>query len=116
MLAIKLQRIGKQHQPSYRIVVQEKREKLNGPSVEDLGWLDPVANKSQVNAERVKHWISVGAQPTDTVHNLLVTLGVLSGKKRAVHRVKKEALAAEAPKAVAATPAAEAAPETPATT
>ena len=114
MLAIKLKRTGKKHQPSYRIVVQEKREKLGGRYAEDLGWFDPVHNKQQINADRVKHWMSVGAQPTNTVHNMLVTLGIVTAAKRAVHRVKKVEKAAEAPKAAEAAPAA--APETPAAT
>ena len=48
MLAIKLKRIGKKHQPSYRIVVAEKRSKLNGRYVEDLGWLNPGANELNI--------------------------------------------------------------------
>ncbi len=86
MLAIKLQRIGKKHQPSYRVVVQEKREKLNGRSVEDVGWYNPLLDKSEYKKERILHWIKIGAQPTDTVWNLFVTAGILEGKKIAKHK------------------------------
>ena len=90
MLAIKLQRIGKKHQPSYRLIVQEKREKLNGRSVEDLGWYNPLLKKYEFKKERVEHWIKTGAKPTDTVHNLLVTAGVISGAKIPVHKKAKK--------------------------
>ena len=71
MLAIKLQRIGKKHQAMYRIVVAEKRSKLGGPPVEDLGWYNPHTKASGIKAARVSHWLSVGAQPTETVAVLL---------------------------------------------
>ena len=90
MLAIKLQRIGKKHQPSYRLIVQEKRGKLNGRSVEDLGWYNPLLDKYEFKRERVEHWLKIGAQPTDTVHNLLITAQIISGKKIAVHKNSKK--------------------------
>lgn len=92
MLVIKLKRIGKKHQPSYRLIVQEKREKLGGRYAEDLGWYNPLLKKYEFKKERVEHWIKVGAKPTDTVHNLLVTAGVISASKIPVHKSpKKEA-------------------------
>lgn len=90
MLAIKLQRIGKKHQASFRFVVGEKRSKLNGRQVEDLGWYNPTSKKHEINKERVLHWMHKGAQATDTVHNLLVTAGVISEKKRSVHKASKK--------------------------
>lgn len=89
MLAIKLKRIGKKHQPSFRIVVAEKRSKLNGRYIEDIGWLDPGADKLNIKKDRAEYWLKVGAQPTDTVHNLLVKSGVVGGPKRPKHRTKK---------------------------
>jgi small subunit ribosomal protein S16 len=102
MLAIKFKRIGKKHQPSFRIIVQEAREKVNGLNAEDIGWYSPVTKKFDIVKERALHWISKGAQPTDSVHNLLVTAGVLSGAKRPVHNVLKAGEAAKAPEAAAA--------------
>jgi small subunit ribosomal protein S16 len=84
MLAIKLQRVGKKHQPSYRMVVAEKRSKLIGPPIEDLGAYSTLTKQSSLNAERISYWIGVGAQPTMTVHNLLVKQGVLKAPKKAV--------------------------------
>lgn len=103
MLAIKLQRIGRKHQPSYRMVVAEKRSKLAGPPVEDLGFYNPFSKAFEVKGERVKYWIGVGAIPTITAHNLLVKNGVIEGKAvrvampRPVAKVVEEPVAAEAP-------------------
>lgn len=108
MLAIKFQRIGKKHQPSYRIVVAEKRSKLGGPPVEDLGFYNPFTKTVNMNTDRLRHWLGVGAQPTVTVWNLLVRERVLSDAKRAVKtKVKKAETSPEAPKAATeGTPAA----------
>lgn len=67
MLAIKLKGAGKKHQRSFRLVVQERRSKLVGKSIEDLGWYNPHTNKNEINKERVAYWMKVGAQPTMTV-------------------------------------------------
>lgn len=90
MLAIKLRRIGKKHQASFRVVVMEKRSKLNGRFVDDLGWLNPHTDKFELNKERARRWLKVGAQPTDTVHNLFVKSGILSGPKIPVHKTPKK--------------------------
>ena len=93
MLAIKLKRIGKKGQPSYRVVIQPKRSKLNGRFIEDLGWYDPVTKKTKILGERVLHWMKQGAQPTATVHNLLVREKIISLPKIPVHKkfvAKKE--------------------------
>ena len=100
MLAIKLQRIGKKHQPSYRLVVALRRSKMAAPPVEDLGSYDPFRKVTTFKKDRVAYWLGVGAQPTVTVHNLLVKEGVKTAPKLAV-KMKK---------AVAAEPGAEAAP------
>lgn len=105
MLMLKLQRIGKKHQGTFRLIVGEKREKLNGAQLEDLGWFNPHSDKFEFKKERIAYWIKMGAQKTDTVHNLLLKTGVITGKKIAVHKQAKksaEAKPAEAPKAEAA--------------
>jgi small subunit ribosomal protein S16 len=107
MLAIKLQRIGKKHQPSYRVVVAEKRSKMAAPPVEDLGAYDPRTKATTVKKERVLHWIKMGAQPTVTAHNLLVKQGTLTSAKIAVKMPKAVAKAPVEKKAAA--PAEEAA-------
>ena len=93
MLAIKLKRIGKKGQPSYRVVIQPKRSKLNGRFIEDLGWYNPVTKQTKISGDRVAHWMKQGAQPTATVHNLLVREKIISLPKIPVHKkfvAKKE--------------------------
>lgn len=102
MLAIKLQRVGKKHQPSFRVVVAERRSKLNGPPIEDLGAYDIRVKKLDAKKDRVEHWLKMGAQPTTTVWNLLVTHKIVEGKKIAVKMkkpVKAEGGEAKSPEA-----------------
>ncbi len=97
MLTIKLQRVGKKHQGSFRLIVGEKRHKLQGKQVEDLGWYNPHQNKMEVKKERVAHWLKNGVQVTDSAHNILVELGAITGKKIAVHKQPKKTEGAAAP-------------------
>ena len=101
MLAIKLNRIGKKHQPTFRIVVAEKRSKMGGKYVEDLGFWNPREKTVSVNKDRATYWIGVGAQPTDTVHNILVKGLVIKGKKRSSHDIKAHQEALDAPRKAA---------------
>ena len=73
MLMIRLSRIGKTKHPYYRVVVTEKTRPRNGRFVEIVGTYDPQKNPAavQINNERVKYWLSKGAQPSDTVRSLL---------------------------------------------
>jgi small subunit ribosomal protein S16 len=96
MLAIKLQRIGKKHQPSYRFVVALKKSKMAAPPVEDLGSYNPSTKMATVKKDRVSYWLGVGARPTVTVHNLLVKQGIVSTPKIAVKMKKAAAAATEA--------------------
>ncbi len=66
MLAIKLQRIGKKHQPSYRLVVAVKKSKMIAPPVEDLGSYSSFTKTANFKKDRISYWIGVGAQPTLT--------------------------------------------------
>jgi len=81
MLVIRLQRIGKKHQPSYRLVVAEKRSKLTAPPAEDLGSYNPKTKGTTINKERALYWLGQGAQASASVHNLLVKEGILSVPK-----------------------------------
>lgn len=87
MLRIRLQRIGKKKQPTYRLIVSEKTKDTQAGSLEMLGEYNPVSANKVMNLkeDRIKHWISVGAEPSNTVHNLLVKAGVIKEKaKKAV--------------------------------
>ena len=73
MLTIRLARIGKKKHPFYRVVVTEKTRPRNGRVVELVGTYDPLKKPAELklDAERIKHWLGVGAQPSDTVRSFI---------------------------------------------
>ncbi len=83
MVKIKLTRTGKKNAPTYRFIVCEARAKRDSMALEFIGFYNPRSNPSviEIKKERVLHWISQGAQPTDTVKHLLVRAGVLDKPK-----------------------------------
>ena len=83
MLTIRLSRTGKKKQPYYRIVLQESNRDPWSPAIEVLGNYNPRLDRKDavVNKERAAYWISKGAQPSTTVHNLFVDLEVIKGEK-----------------------------------
>lgn len=84
MLKIRLARVGKRNTPIFRLVVAEKSRAVKRKNLEILGVYNPTVSgdKFQVNKERVNFWMSKGAQPSLTVHNLLCNFGVLPKNKR----------------------------------
>jgi small subunit ribosomal protein S16 len=97
MLKIRMQRTGKINQPSYRIVVVEHTASPKaGKFVDKVGTYNPKSKERVLDAERIKHWISMGAQPSATVHNMLVSLGILNAKKINVLPAYKEPVKEEA--------------------
>jgi small subunit ribosomal protein S16 len=112
MLTIRLNRIGKKNKPYFRIVLQEHTIAPGGRHVEVLGSYDPHSKKSFFKEEKIKYWVEKGAQPSDTVHNLLVKNNILQGEKR---KVKLPAKKVEAVKEeTTPTETKEVAPEAPA--
>jgi len=82
MLKIRLQRIGRKNDPAFRVVVTEStRGPKSGKYVELLGSYNPRQHIRTFKSERIKHWISRGAQVSGTVHNLLIHENILEGKK-----------------------------------
>lgn len=131
MLSIRLKRVGRTNDPSFRIIVQDHRRspKRTRGIAEYVGFYDARKGNPVINAERVLYWMGQGAQPSDTVHNLLVDAKVIKEKKvnamnkktKPVKEVPKEEAKKPAESApavetkeetVAETPA-EAAPEAP---
>jgi len=97
MLVIRFLRIGKRNQPSFKIVVTDKRKAPRGGRfVEEVGFWNPLTKKKSLKAERIKYWISKGAKPSDTVYNLLISEKIIQAKKIAVHKKSKKKLAKEA--------------------
>jgi small subunit ribosomal protein S16 len=83
LLRIRLRRLGKKRQPYYRIVVAERRERRDGDFIEMIGSYNPHADPPvvQVDGEKVKSWISKGAQPSEAAEKVLRRAGVLSSEK-----------------------------------
>jgi len=105
MLTIRLHRIGKTNQPSFKIVVVDKRvSAAAGKFREEVGSVNRVTKQTKLDKNRIVYWISKGAQPSPTVNNILVAQKIIEGKKIAVHAQpkKKEGAAAAAPAAPAA--------------
>lgn len=119
MLVIRLTRIGKKNQPSYRVVLTEKTNPVRGKFIEILGSYNPRLKEKALKAERIQYWLSKGAQASDTVHNLLVNEKIITGAKVKAWRPKKKTQEAKAKvaaeelqKAVESTPAEDVAKET----
>ena len=105
MLMIRLQRTGKKHDPSFRVVlIDSRRAASSGSVLEVLGDYSATRKKYNLDTEKIKSWISKGAKVSDTVHNYLVKEKIVGGEKRDVlHHTKiKAKLAKKAPKEVSA--------------
>lgn len=82
MLKIRLQRVGRKHDPSYRVVVTEHTSgPKKGDPVDTIGSYDARVDRKDIDIEKAKHWLEIGAQPSGTVHNIFVDLGLVKGKK-----------------------------------
>ncbi len=82
MLKIRLQRVARKHIPNFRVVLTDsKNSTKSGRFKEVLGSYNLATDEKRVDTERVKYWISKGAQPSGTVHNYLVHEQIIAGKK-----------------------------------
>lgn len=82
MLMVRLQRVGRKNDPSFRVVLTDsKNSTKSGKFLEVLGSYNARFGKPEIKADRVKYWVSVGAKVSPTVHNLLINEKVTSGKK-----------------------------------
>lgn len=79
MVKLRLKRMGAKKRPSYRIIATESRSPRDGRFIEAIGFYDPLTNPATINLkeDRCKHWLSVGAQPSDTVRKLFVRQGLV---------------------------------------
>ncbi len=85
MLMIRLQRIGRKNEAHFRVVLTDsKNSTKSGKFLEILGTYNPHTPAMALKTERITHWISNGAQVSDTMHNFLVKEGVLKTKKKNV--------------------------------
>jgi len=113
LLRIRLRRTGKKKQPYYRVVVADQRAPRDGDFVEVIGHYNPRTQPSTIDLkeDRVKHWLSVGAQPSETVHRVLHKAGLMDAEppKRATKQSRAERDAETAAASAAAAAAEEAA-------
>lgn len=94
MLKIRLQRVGRKHEPSFRLVLTDsKNSSKSGRFTELLGSYDPRKSLEALKVDRIKHWLAQGAGVTGTINNLLIKKGITRGKKTHVgmDNVVKEA-------------------------
>jgi small subunit ribosomal protein S16 len=109
---IRLMRVGKKKQPSYRVVVTDARSPRDGRFIEVLGQYAPRAEPSvvSIDSDRALHWLRVGAQPTEQVGKLLEITGVWDAYKAAVGKDSVAKPKAKTPKPKKVEPAPEPAP------
>ena len=115
MVKIRLKRMGAKKRPFYRLVVADSRSPRDGRFIEEVGTYDPIANPArvQIDADRVRDWMSKGARPSDIARKLLEQQGVLQRTARppAAAPAKAEAAAEPVAEAATATATATAEPE-----
>lgn len=119
MVKLRLSRFGRKGEPTYRIVATDSHNKRDGRAIEELGYYIPASKKLELKSERVQYWVSVGAQPTETVARMLVKQGLWDEKKlpktkynikpgqKNADRAEAKVAKAEAAKAAAEAPKAE---------
>ena len=80
---IRLKRMGQKGQPSYRVVVADKRSPRDGAAIEEIGFYNPLTDPSTINIdeERVRAWLAKGAQPSESVQALLRAVGIWEKKQ-----------------------------------
>ena len=98
MVKIRLSRVGKKKQPSYRITVADSRAPRDGRNIEIIGVYNPRTEPEtvRIQEDRALHWLGVGAQPTDAVARLLEKLGTLARFERLKAGESLDVLLAEA--------------------
>jgi small subunit ribosomal protein S16 len=77
MIRLRLKRFGKKKQSSFRIVAVNSTSRRNGEPLEELGFYNPRTKESKINAEEIRERLKTGAQPTETVTNLLKKAGII---------------------------------------
>jgi small subunit ribosomal protein S16 len=96
MLIIRLFRTGKKKQPTYKIVVTDKKKPPSkGRFVDEVGFYNPITKERRIDKEKVDHWISKGAQKSETVTNILIAENIIEGKKIPKHKASKKKEAVE---------------------
>ena len=79
MVKMRLRRVGAKKQPFYRVIVADERSPRNGRFIEEIGYYNPLTEPAtvKIDADKAKEWIKNGAQPTETVKDLLKRAGIV---------------------------------------
>jgi small subunit ribosomal protein S16 len=78
MLKLRLKKIGRKRQPSYRLVIMEIRNRRDGRAIDEVGYYNPITKESSFNSEKIVKWLQDGVKPTDTVKELLKKAKILT--------------------------------------
>jgi small subunit ribosomal protein S16 len=97
MLKIRLARVGKKKRPAYRLIVSEASRDTFGKALEILGHFNPFTKVIEVKKDRILYWISQGAKPSPTVHNILIDQNVITGEKVKASKGRKREQKKEKP-------------------
>lgn len=90
MLSIKLARVGRKNDPFFRLIVLDKKKDTYGAFLENVGTYNPKTKELTIKKESIQEWLSKGAQPTKSVRNILISQGIIEGKKVGVSRISKK--------------------------
>jgi small subunit ribosomal protein S16 len=90
MVKIRLRRVGAKSKPSYRLVIADARSPRDGAFIDIIGHFNPLTDPETVviDEEKARHWLSQGAQPTDTAARLLVKAGIITKSKTSKEKAK----------------------------
>ncbi len=90
MVKIRLTRMGDKKSPFYRIMVADSRAPRDGKFIDIVGTYNPLSEPAEIkiDAEKAKHWLTVGAKPSDTVKAMFVNAGIIENAKKAPAKTK----------------------------
>jgi len=77
MLKLRLKKMGRKRQPSYRLVIMETKNRRDGRAIDEVGYYNPITKESFFNSEKIIKWLENGVKPTDTVKGLLKKAKIL---------------------------------------
>jgi small subunit ribosomal protein S16 len=77
MLKLRLKKIGRKRQPSYRIIIMLNTSRRDGKAIDEVGYYNPITKEVSFNSEKIIEWLKNGVQPTDTVKRLLQKAKIL---------------------------------------
>ena len=90
MVKIRLTRMGDKKRPFYRIIVADSRAPRDGKFIDIVGTYNPLSEPAEIkiDVEKAKHWLTVGAKPSDTVKAMFVNAGIIENAKKAPAKTK----------------------------